>query len=140
MKNYFVRDIMSVDPITVSEHDTLYSVKQIFDNKNIHHIPVVDNGELKGIISSGDFERSKQAKTMFINHDVDQQNETILQVTLVGMVMTEKVLTISADDSLFEAYQVFKNNSFRSLPVMQGNQLVGIITPMDFLDFYFNKN
>jgi len=139
MRDTLVKDIMTANVITVGEFDTLLTVSQIFEEKKIHHIPVIGNDKLIGIISSADFERSKVGKSMFVNNTIDEQNKNVLSVTLVGMVMTKQVDTIAATDTLLDAYKVFKEKTFRSLPVVENDKLVGMLTPMDFLDFYFQK-
>ena len=51
-----VSDIMTRDLITVAPDDRLARVKEIFQNHRIHHLPVVDEGDLLvGLISKTDF-------------------------------------------------------------------------------------
>ena len=139
MKDIRVKDIMSTSLITLSQYDNLMQAAKLFEEHKIHHIPVVHNGDLVGVLSSVDFERSKKGKSLFINHNLEAENNAILEVTLVGMVMSQQVTTIDVDATLYEAYQLFKQHAFRSLPVMEKGQLVGIITPMDFMDLFFQE-
>lgn len=139
MKDTLVKEIMSTELVSLSPYDTLATAKKKFDEKKIHHIPIIHEEKLVGILSNTDLERSKQGKTLFIDHDIDKNNASILKVTLVSMVMTEIVETIRASDAIDKAYHIFKQNRFRSLPVFEDGNLVGIVTPMDLLDFFFNK-
>ena len=140
MKNTLIKEIMSTELITLSPYETLSTAKELFDKNNIHHIPVIHKEELVGIMSYTDIERSKQGKTLFIDHNIDKHNDVILKATLVCMVMTDVVETIDSNESIFKAYKIFKQNRFRSLPVFEDGKLKGIITPMDFLDYLFIQN
>ncbi|MFT6338734.1 MAG: CBS domain-containing protein [Halioglobus sp.] len=71
MKDTLVKEIMSTNLATLSPYDTLTTAKKIFDNKKIHHIPIIFEEKLVGILSNTDLERSKQGKTMFIDHNIE---------------------------------------------------------------------
>ena len=137
MKDVLVKEIMSSALYTVTEFEPLSYVQNIIEEHNVHHVPVMSEGKIVGIISNGDVERSKCGSSLFVNHNIEEQNETILAAVLAGSIMTVVVETISQDDTLYNAYLTFKSNSFRSLPVISGEKLVGIVTPMDFLDYFF---
>ena len=139
MKDALIKDIMSTELITLSPYDNLSTAKKIFDEKKIHHIPIIHEGEFVGILSSTDLERSKHGKTLFVNRNVDSQNDSLLEGTLISMVMTEIVESVTTNDPIFKAYTLFKAHRFRSLPVFENGQLAGIVTPLDFLDFFFDK-
>ncbi len=49
-----VRDIMTSDLITVKPGDSAQSCMQIMTERRIRHLPVLDNGELVGVVSIGD--------------------------------------------------------------------------------------
>ncbi len=140
MKDLHVRDIMSCPLITISRFETLEKASHLFSDHKIHHIPVLENDQLVGMLSSTDLERNKYGKSFFIRRKEDSQNKALLSATLVGMVMSERVETISARESVYNAYRLFKKNTYRSLPVVEQGELVGIITPMDFLDYIFNQS
>jgi CBS domain-containing protein len=53
-KDTVVRDIMSPNPVYVSPDTTIDECMQIMTNKFIRHLPVIDRGDLIGIISIGD--------------------------------------------------------------------------------------
>ena len=63
-----VSDIMTKTVITVSPNDSLLNVEHIFTQNNIHHIPVVDEGKLVGIVSKEDYNKS----VPFFNVDKEQ--------------------------------------------------------------------
>ena len=49
-----VRDIMTADVVTVNPHQTVEQCMQIVTDHRIRHLPVVDDGEVIGVISIGD--------------------------------------------------------------------------------------
>jgi len=49
-----ISKIMTTELITVSPNDPISDVSSIFEKENIHHVPVVQQGELVGIVSSRD--------------------------------------------------------------------------------------
>jgi len=49
-----VEDIMSPDPITVSIHDTLHHCMEIMTERRFRHLPVVEAGQVVGMLSIGD--------------------------------------------------------------------------------------
>ena len=46
--------IMTADPITIEPTNSVADARAIFDTRKIHHLPVVDDGKLVGIVSSAD--------------------------------------------------------------------------------------
>jgi CBS domain-containing protein len=139
MKDVLIKDIISSAVYTVTEYEPLRYVRNILDEHNVHHVPVMSESKIVYIISSVDVERSKYGSSFFVNHNTEAQNETLLAVILAGSIMTVVVETISHEDTLYNAYLIFKRNSFRALPVTDGEKLVGIVIPMDFLDYFSNK-
>ena len=53
-------------------------------------------------------------------------------------MMTKEPMTIEPEDTLGLAADIFKANKFRALPVLEGKELVGIVTPYDLMQYAFN--
>lgn len=49
-----VREIMSAEPVTVTPGDTVEHCMQLMTERRIRHIPVLDGGQVTGIVSIGD--------------------------------------------------------------------------------------
>jgi len=49
-----VSDVMTADPFTVSPKTTIDEAMKIVSERHIHHLPLVDNGKLAGVVSSSD--------------------------------------------------------------------------------------
>ena len=139
MQNMLIKDIMSSVPITVSPYDNLLKVDQIFESNKFHHLPVTKEEKVVGIVSSTDLERAKCGQSLFKKRNEETLNSTIMEATLVGLIMTTDIRTISSDITVYEAYRIMKSENFRSLIVMDNTSLLGIVTPMDFLDLFFQN-
>ena len=135
-----LKDIMSKNLTTVGVHTPVSEIANIFSNSTFHHIPVVDDQErLKGIVSKTDFERIKSGISLFRNPKVEAYNKSLFRTLLTSDIMTSDVKELQPDDSIELAYKEFKNNLFRALPIVDKGKLVGIVTPLDLLDFFFQS-
>ena len=133
-----LKDVMSKNLTTVGVHTPVSLVATIFANSTFHHIPVVDDHQrLKGIISKTDFERIKSGISLFRNPKLEAYNESLFRTLLTSDIMTMNVIEMRPEDSIELAYKVFSKNKIRALPIVDKGKLVGIVTPLDLLDFFF---
>lgn len=124
-----VSEIMTKTVITVSPNDTLLNVEHIFEKHKIHHIPVVEEGKVVGLVSKADYNKS----VPFFHVD-DEQLQTYLEQVPVKDVMIKKIATINANERLDVAALIFNENYFHALPVVnEKKELLGIITTFDLL-------
>lgn len=106
---------------SVSSDTTVYNALVEMADKNIGAVLVIDNGALSGIFSERDYARKIVLKGL--HSDETQVND----------VMTAKVITIDVEDKLEDAMQIMSDRHIRHLPVMDGNELVGIISINDLV-------
>ena len=140
MQDVLIEKLMTKGVITVQYEELVTKVAEIFKTHSFHHIPIINDQQcLKGIISRTDFERIKYGVTLFRNPEIDDYNETLFQTLLAKDIMTKGVVHVMPKDSVRRAYKIFKENKFRALPVVEKGVLVGIITPLDILDYYFQS-
>lgn len=124
--------IMTKHPETVKPSDSMEEVRQIFEKRGFHHVPVVSDEKLVGLVSYTDY--LQLIRSIFDNNQETSQNEKVLHATLVSEVMTKDLLCLSKNDSVETALRIFKANQFHSLPVVDDHQnLVGIITTYDLM-------
>ena len=63
-----IQDIMAKDLFTVNHDEVLSEVAKLFDAHSIHHVLVLSNdGDLEGVISSTDVEKTKSGASFFRN-------------------------------------------------------------------------
>ena len=135
-----LRTVMTPLPITLTRNDCLDKVADIFNQHKIHHLPVVDEaGQLSGMLSKTDFDRLQHGATLFRIPDREAYNKTLFQITRVADVMTKDVVALSPFDTIGKAYTIFKKNILRAIPLQEKGKLVGIVTPLDLLDYFMQK-
>ena len=138
MQDIRIQDIMTTDLFTVNHDDVVSDVQQLFNDHSIHHVLVVnDDGELEGVISSTDLDRTKSGASFFRNPNKEEHDAAILRCMRVCDIMTKDVITLQSSDSIRRAYEVFKKNKFHAIPVESKGLLAGIVTPLDILDHFF---
>jgi CBS domain-containing protein len=116
--NKLVKHHMSTDIFSVDENDSLDLVNSIMRWKNFNHMPVInDNKELVGLLSSTDIEK-------YINNSYNGKRT-------ISEVMQKKVVTINQYSSVKQAKTQMKKHEINSLPVVEKNKLIGIITSKD---------
>jgi acetoin utilization protein AcuB len=126
-----VKSIMSTHLITVAPSDKLSMVKELFEDHNIHHIPVVRYKELLGIISKTDFLHFLQG---FSPNDQDRfVNYARLRSYAAEEIMTKGLAKLSPDDRINVALEIFLVNRFHAIPVVENDELVGMLTTYDII-------
>ncbi|MBP9056123.1 MAG: CBS domain-containing protein [Saprospiraceae bacterium] len=130
-----VGDVMSTELITVKQDTVLKDVNQIFENENIHHIPVVAiDGHFMGIISKSDILLLLDWGTKLSLPASIRKNFFMLSSNLAKDVMQTNVIKVSPEDTIQRCVQIFRENYFRALPVVNDEgQMQGIITTYDLM-------
>lgn len=128
-----VSTIMVTDLVTINPEATLREVKEIFDSHSFHHIPVVNFRKIVGIVSRTDFDR-------FVG-GLKRNNESLdaLDNTHVEEIMTKGLGKLEPDDRINVALEIFSKNWFHVLPVVQNDELVGIVTTQDIIRALLNE-
>lgn len=127
MMNEQLSSIMTSEVVTVKPGDSLSKVKEILFDKRFHHIPVVDNGKLVGIVTTYDLVK--------LNKTFDQY-----EGMTVKEIMTEKVVTLEPQEKIGAAAQIFLRHLFHGLPIVDDQRnLKGIVTTHDIMKYQFDK-
>ena len=134
-----IAEAMTHNPITVRDDEIVTTVAEKFDRFGFHHLPVVDaEGRIVGIISNTDLERLKLSASIFKTKKQEEYNSALFESLMVRYVMTKNVTHLTSQDTFETAYSIFKQNKFRAIPIVDDDKLVGIISPLDLLDHFFN--
>ncbi|HRO09103.1 MAG TPA: CBS domain-containing protein [Saprospiraceae bacterium] len=136
-----VEDVMTQDLIKVKQDTILKEVKILFDNTNIHHIPVInDQNKFVGIISKTDLMLLLDWGTKLNLPSSMRRNTFLLTSNLAKDIMETNVLKLKPDDVIQKCVQIFRENYFRALPVVNDQEeLVGIITTYDLMILAYSK-
>ncbi len=127
----YVGRIMRTNLITVSPKATLVEARELIEKWAIDHLLVVDNkGKLVGILSDRDLKQywASPANTLS-THELGY----LLEKILVEMIMVKTVVTITTETTIERAAFVLQQHNINSLPVMEDDDLVGIITSTDVM-------
>src|SRR5210317_85915 len=127
----YVGRIMHTNLITVSPKATLVEARELIEKWAIDHLLVVGNkGKRVGIISDRDLKQywASPANTLS-THELGY----LLEKILVEMIMVKTVVTITTETTIERAAFIMQVNNINSLPVMEDEDLVGIITSTDVM-------
>ena len=129
----YVRNRMTVNPITVSPDTMIATALELMREKSINRIPVVKDEKLVGIITERKLmEVSPSSATSLSIFEINY----LLSKTKVEQVMTKKVVTVAPDDLLEVAALKMRDNSVGGLPVVENGKVVGIITESNIFDAF----
>ncbi len=122
-----VATIMTVNPLTIAVDASLDEAMLAMDNEDIRHLPVVRDGALAGVISSRDL--------LELTGWLSPREREVLEAPdgPVGDHMHEHVVTVGPDDSVAKAVLRMATHKIGCLPVVDGENLMGILTELDVL-------
>ena len=122
--NLTVEEFMETDLFTVQEDDLIEMVANLMDWRKIRHMPVEDTkGRLTGIITG----------RMMLRYLTNNKTVNGDAVTAVRDLMNHTPVTISPKASIIDAMAMMRENKVGCLPVVVDQELIGIITEMDFV-------
>lgn len=136
-KDILIKDVMTTQLITIKETESIDSARQIFEKNKIRHIIVTDGDKLIGILSNHDLLRVSFGDTY--GDDQTTVDDAIVNMLTVKDVMRHDPIFISPDSPIEDAIFVLLNRRFHSLPVVENNKVVGIVTTTDFLKLMVNE-
>jgi acetoin utilization protein AcuB len=124
-----VKDWMTTDVITIGPEDTLPDAMRLMGENRIRMLPVVDDGNLIGILSDRDVKRAWASDaTTLDKHELTY----VLEQIKIKEVMTKKAVTVPFDFTLAETAEVLFEHRISGVPVVDhGGKIVGVITQDD---------
>jgi CBS domain-containing membrane protein len=126
-----VRDLMSVDVVTLGRNDTLVAAEDLMRLGRIRHLPVLDeDGGLAGIVSQRDLFHSGLMKALGYGSHAQQH---ALATVAVKEAMSTKVITTTPATRLVDAANVMLEHKIGCLVVVDGTKVVGILAESDFV-------
>ena len=125
-----VKERMKCDPVTVKNDDSFRYALKLIRKEGIRHLPVLDGKRLVGIITDRDLRQSAPSPATTL--EVHELNY-LLERLKIEAIMTKKVITVSPDSSLLAAAKLLFTHKIGCLPVVEQEELVGIITEGDLL-------
>lgn len=121
---------MTRNPKTVSPDDPLSLAAGILRENRFHHLPVVEEGRLVGILSDTDLRNVSFSAMPAVGGEGPTGDRPVRDV------MRTKVWSVTPDDSVEDALLILTREKFGALPVLSGDHLVGIISRTDLLNAF----
>lgn len=132
-----VSAIMTKDVITLSSVDDLMTAEKLFKENNIRHIPVVSGKEIVGMLSYTDLLRISFADAV---DDSETDVDTVVyNMFTLDQVMAKNLVKVTKDTTIKEVAEILAKKEFHALPVVEGNELVGIVTTTDLINYLLEQ-
>lgn len=137
-----VKKIMTQNPVTVAPHDSVRWVIHLMKKGGFHRLPVVEEGRLVGIVTDRDVRLATDSPVVLEDYCLDAYlrekwyDEWPLDNIRVEACMTPEPITVTPDTSIEEAARLMRDRHIGCLPVMQGEELVGIVTKTDVMNCF----
>ena len=125
-----VRDVMTHEVATLERNDRLSTADNVMRLGRIRHMPVLEDGNLIGLVTQRDLFRGALLKALGYGSKAEQ---TMLDTLAVKEVMATDLVMIAPDATLQEAAGTMIERKIGCLPVVENEKLVGILTEGDFV-------
>lgn len=110
-----VKDSMTTDPTTIAADQSVHEAAELMRNQDIGALVVVDGERVAGVVTDRDIVVRIIATGGSPNTEERQ-------------ACSDEVVTLSPDDPIRDAVQIMRDRAVRRIPVVSGNDLVGIVS------------
>lgn len=146
-----VESIMTQDVVAIGMDDPLYQIREQFEQRGFHHLLVVDEEELIGVISDRDV---LLALSPFLTTMAEKRRDEQTLFKRAHQIMTRNPITVSVETGIEEAACLLLKHNIGCLPVVatqlvtsagneshlrlisSGHRVEGIVTWRDILQHY----
>lgn len=119
-----VRDLMTSPVETIPREMSLEEAKERFERWEVTGAPVIEEGEVDGIVSRRDIERAEQGDRLELP---------------VSSHMSQEPVTVAPDLSLEDALEMMTERDIGRLPILEDGRLIGIVSRSDLLDSMYGN-
>jgi acetoin utilization protein AcuB len=131
-----VDSIMSREVATVSPDAALVDIRKRLQEGGVNHMVVVEDGTLRGVISDRDV---LEAISPFLDTYSEEHRDVKTLSQPASEIMQADPITATPDTPIEEASRTLLDNRVSSLPVVEGDELMGIVTGKDMLEYYVSE-
>jgi len=126
---------MSKRVVTVDESDTLSEAVNTLKRNHIRRLPVLRDNKLVGIVSDRDLKEAAPSRVTSLDM---WELHYLLSKIKVKDLMKRRIITISPDSTIEKVAILMFDNKIGGLPVVENEELVGIITEHDVFNAFIN--
>ncbi len=129
---------MTAPVVTVEMDDTLEIVREIFSNTKFHHLLVVENNKLYGIISDRDLLRELSPR---LGSLAELPKDSVSLNKKAHQIMSREPISLGQNESIYSAIEMFENNVISCIPVVDDSgRPVGILSWRDIFKAIKRRN
>lgn len=134
-----VKDVMSKPPVTVTPDTSLRDLAALLTEHEISGVPVVEGGRIVGVVSASDIvdrERGPEESHARLSWLRRQRRPRAASASTVREAMRSRAITVEAWMSVYEAAWLMSSYDVNRLPVVERDELVGVITRSDLVRYF----
>jgi CBS domain-containing protein len=131
-KEGVAREIMMGSPVTLTPDDTLDLANDVISLGRIRHIPVMDGGQLVGLLSERDLIGAAANRIFGLKQ---KSRSALLKAELIKNVMKKRVVTVAPETPIKELARLMAEKKIGCVPVVDNGTLVGLITTTNVLRY-----
>lgn len=124
------KEIMTKDIISVSPSERLVHARRVSIDNKVGRLPVMDDEELVGMITSKDLMR---AFIDFRKNVPEKYQKSQIKEVLIEDIMSKNPCVVSKDTPICEVSKIMMETGYNGLPVVENDKVIGIITQTDIL-------
>lgn len=136
-KREAVGNIMTKNLVKLNVNDSLSKAEALFKKNKIKHLPVVKGDKIVGMLSYSDLLRISFADAT--DETGEYVESTVYDMFSLEQVMTSKVVCVSTDDTIKEVAEILAEKHFHALPVIERDEIVGIVTSTDIINYFLEQ-
>jgi acetoin utilization protein AcuB len=130
--------IMSRDVVTVTPDTTLMEIRGLLQERGFRHLLVIEPDDtLCGVISDRDV---LEAVSPFLDTYSEKHRDVKTLSKPASEIMASEPITVTPVTTIEEASWTLLDNRVTSLPVVEGDELVGIVTGKDMLEHFLSED
>ena len=131
----FVREYMTTSPVTVTPEDSLGEALRLMKEHSIRRLPVMAKGKIAGLVTEQDLMKASPSSATSLS--IWEINYLFPKIKIKD-IMTKEIFTVTPETILEEAALLMQENQISTLPVLDGDKLVGIITESDIFKAFID--
>jgi CBS domain-containing protein len=124
------KDLMTKGIISISPSERLVHARRVSMDSNVGRLPVIDDEDLVGMITSKDLMR---AFIDFRKKVPEKYQKSHIKEVLVEDIMSTNPTVVSNDTPISEVAEIMIDTGYNGLPVVENDKVIGIITQTDIL-------